>query len=58
MGEFTYLTSATQEKLPEPNANNGFFIWGRGVNYENKTMMRCGLDKEFGLYVRCVKDSL
>jgi uncharacterized protein (TIGR02145 family) len=52
-GEFTYLSSATQEKLPDAD---GFFIWGRGVNFENPGMMRCGLDKEFGLYVRCVRD--
>ena len=29
---------------------------GRGVQFENKDVMRCGFDKRFGLYVHCIKD--
>ena len=46
--EFTYLSSSTEIK---ENA-----IWGRGIHYADSTIMRCGLHKEFGLYVRCIKD--
>jgi uncharacterized protein (TIGR02145 family) len=53
LAEFAYLSSATQERLPE--SKDKFFIWGRGIHIDNATVMRCGLDKEFGLYVRCVR---
>lgn len=56
MGEFTYLSGITQDKLPDAKETDNYFIWGRGLHFENNTMMRCGLDKEFGLYVRCIKD--
>ena len=55
IGEFIYLTGSTEGK-PEDPKDNKLFIWGRGVQFENKDVMRCGLDKEFGLYVRCIKD--
>ncbi|WP_166437174.1 fibrobacter succinogenes major paralogous domain-containing protein [Niastella caeni] len=53
--EFIYISGTTEEK---DQKTNKLFIWGRGIQFENKDMMRCGLDKEFGLYVRCIKDSL
>lgn len=56
IGEFTYLSGITQDKLPDAKEIDNYFIWGRGLHFENNTMMRCGLDKEFGLYVRCIKD--
>lgn len=52
--EFTYLTGVIEDKLPE--SKDRFFIWGRGLHVANATVMRCGLDKEFGLYVRCLRD--
>jgi uncharacterized protein (TIGR02145 family) len=52
--EFTYLSGVTEDHLPE--AKDKIFIWGRGLHVDNATAMRCGLDKEFGLYVRCVRD--
>lgn len=54
-GEFLYLSGITEDKL-EDAKDNKTFIWGRGIQFENKWVMRCGLDKEFGLYVRCVRD--
>lgn len=54
LGEFTYLTGVTEDKLPE--SKDKFFIWGRGLHVANSTVMRCGLEKEFGLYVRCLRD--
>lgn len=54
-GEFIYLSTVTEEKLKEENKTA---IWGRGVQFENKWVMRCLLDKEFGLYVRCIKDKV
>ena len=54
LDEFIYLTSVTEEKLPE--SKDKFFIWGRGVHVQNAGAMRCGLEKEFGLYVRCVRN--
>src|SRR5688572_20010476 len=53
VGEFIYLTGLAERKLHPTDAKT--FIWGRGVQFENKDVMRCGLDKEFGLYVRCLK---
>ena len=53
--EFIYLASATESDSPD-SRNEGHGIWGRGIHRDNKTLMRCVLDKEFGLYVRCVKD--
>lgn len=57
MGEFTYMTSATEADVRD-SRNDQMAIWGRGVHIENKTVMRCALDKQFGLYVRCVKDAV
>jgi len=54
-GEFIYLSGATEDKLQD-SKDAKMFIWGRGVQFENKDVMRCGLDKEYGLYVRCIKD--
>jgi uncharacterized protein (TIGR02145 family) len=54
LDEFIYLTSASEEKLPE--SKDKFFIWGRGIHVQNAGAMRCGLEKEFGLYVRCVRN--
>ena len=56
MGEFTYLSGITQDTLLNLKEDQRFFIWGRGLHVSNTTMMRCGLDKKFGLYVRCIKD--
>ena len=56
MGEFTYFTSISQVDSPELNGNVQFTIWGRGLHVDNTTMMRCELDKRFGLYVRVIKD--
>lgn len=55
-GEFTYLSGISEGKLDDATDDKKF-IWGRGINFEHKGIMRCGLDKEFGLYVRCVKDN-
>lgn len=54
VGEFTYLSGSTKSK-PGDTKDNKIFIWGRGAQFENRRIMRCGLDKEYGLYVRCVK---
>ena len=56
-GEFIYLSGSTEDRL-EDSKENKLFIWGRGVQFENRDVMRCALDKEFGLYVRCIKDSV
>jgi uncharacterized protein (TIGR02145 family) len=56
IGEFTYMTSATEADLRD-SRNDQMAIWGRGVHIDNKTVMRCALDKQFGLYVRCVRDA-
>ena len=50
IGEFTYLTSSTER---DQNDND---IWGRGIHHNDSTMMRCGLYKGHGLYVRLIKD--
>jgi hypothetical protein len=54
-GEFIYLSGSSEGKSGDPT-DNKTFIWGRGIQFENKGVMRGGLDKEFGLYVRCIKD--
>ncbi|TWI88955.1 fibrobacter succinogenes major paralogous domain-containing protein [Chitinophaga japonensis] len=56
MGEFTYMTSATETDIRD-SRNDQMAIWGRGVHIDNKTVMRCALDKQFGLYVRYVRDA-
>jgi uncharacterized protein (TIGR02145 family) len=48
--EFTYLVSSTER---DPKEND---VWGRGIHYADSTIMRCGLFKEHGLYVRLIKD--
>ena len=50
MGEFTYLTSSTER---DPKVNDS---WGRGIHYADSAIMRCGLFKEHGVYVRLIKD--
>jgi len=55
-GEFTYLSGITQDTLPNLKGDERFFIWGRGLHSADSTIMRCGLNKKFGLYVRCIKD--
>jgi uncharacterized protein (TIGR02145 family) len=55
LDEFVYLSSASEEKLPD--SKDKFFIWGRGLHVKNAGAMRCGLEKEFGLYVRCVRNN-
>jgi uncharacterized protein (TIGR02145 family) len=54
-GEFIYLSSVSEEKF-EDSKENKMVIWGRGIQFESHGVMRCLLDKEFGLYVRCIKD--
>ena len=56
MDEFTYLSGITQDTLAHLNEDQRFFIWGRGLHVANSTVMQCGLDKKFGLYVRCIKN--
>jgi uncharacterized protein (TIGR02145 family) len=48
--EFTYLSSSTgrDRKLND--------IWGRGIHFSDSTIMRSGLYKEHGLYVRLIKN--
>jgi uncharacterized protein (TIGR02145 family) len=48
--EFTYMASSTER---DQKAND---IWGRGIHTADSTIMRCGLYKEHGLYVRLIKD--
>lgn len=48
--EFTYLFSSTER---DPTTND---IWGRGIHRDNATMMRCGMYKGHGLYVRLIKN--
>jgi uncharacterized protein (TIGR02145 family) len=55
-GEFIYLSGSTEDRLAD-SKDNKIFIWGRGLQFETRGMMRCGLDKEFGLYVRCIKNT-
>ncbi|QEH42462.1 fibrobacter succinogenes major paralogous domain-containing protein [Chitinophaga sp. XS-30] len=57
MGEFTYMASATEADVRD-SRDDQTAIWGRGVHIDNKTVMRCALDKHFGLYVRCVRDQI
>jgi uncharacterized protein (TIGR02145 family) len=48
--EFTYLSSSTERDQKEND------IWGRGIHHTDSTIMRCGLYKEHGLYVRLLRD--
>lgn len=48
--EFTYLASSTERDLKMND------IWGRGLHNTDSVIMRCGLYKEHGLYVRLIKD--
>jgi uncharacterized protein (TIGR02145 family) len=48
--EFTYLSSSSER---DPKEND---IWGRGIHVADRTIMRCGLNKEHGLYVRLIRD--
>jgi uncharacterized protein (TIGR02145 family) len=48
--EFTYLSSSTERDQKEND------IWGRGIHSADSTIMRCGLYKEHGVYVRLIKD--
>lgn len=50
MNEFTYLFSSSERDSTEDD------IWGRGLHKDNATMMRCGMYKGHGLYVRLIKD--
>jgi uncharacterized protein (TIGR02145 family) len=48
--EFTYLFSSSERD----SAFND--IWGRGIHRDNAVMMRCGMYKGHGLYVRLIKN--
>lgn len=48
--EFTYLASSTQRDRKVDD------VWGRGIHISDSTIMRCGLYKGHGLYVRLIKD--
>jgi uncharacterized protein (TIGR02145 family) len=48
--EFTYMASATER---DQQANDA---WGRGIHNTNNSIMRCGLYKAHGMYVRLIKD--
>ncbi|WP_290792308.1 FISUMP domain-containing protein [Flavihumibacter sp. UBA7668] len=50
MDEFTYLFSSSERDSIQND------IWGRGLHRDNATMMRCGMYKGHGLYVRLIKD--
>lgn len=56
MGEFTYLSGATYGEVEDSNGSRQTVLWGRGLHILDQTSMRCGLRKDFGLYVRCIKD--
>jgi uncharacterized protein (TIGR02145 family) len=49
--EFTYLSSSSERDRKEND------IWGRGIHQSERTIMRCGLYKAHGLYVRLIKDN-
>jgi uncharacterized protein (TIGR02145 family) len=48
--EFTYMASSSER---DQQANDA---WGRGIHKANNSIMRCGLYKAHGTYVRLVKD--
>jgi uncharacterized protein (TIGR02145 family) len=48
--EFTYLSSSSERDEKEND------VWGRGIHHANTTIMRCGLFKEHGVYVRLIQD--
>ena len=48
--EFTYMASASER---DQQAND---VWGRGIHNANSSIMRCGLYKAHGMYVRLIKD--
>lgn len=48
--EFTYMASATERDEQEND------VWGRGIHNANSSIMRCGLYKAHGMYVRLIKD--
>lgn len=48
--EFTYLFSSSERDPKEDD------IWGRGLHSTDSTIMRCGMFKGHGLYVRLVKN--
>jgi uncharacterized protein (TIGR02145 family) len=48
--EFTYMASATER---DKQVND---VWGRGIHNANSSIMRCGLYKAHGMYVRLIKD--
>jgi uncharacterized protein (TIGR02145 family) len=54
--EFTYISGGTADEVIDSNATKQPVIWGRGLHTMQRSHMRCGLGKEFGLYVRCIKD--
>jgi uncharacterized protein (TIGR02145 family) len=56
IGEFTYLSGATAEEILDSDKSKQTMIWGRGLHAVQRSHMRCGLRKDFGLYVRCIKD--
>ena len=55
--EFIYLSGATGEIINDASGTPSPVLWGRGIHVVDHTHMRCGLGKDFGLYVRAVKDS-
>lgn len=54
--EFIYLSGATEEVINDANGTPVPVLWGRGLHVVDRTHMRCGLGKDFGLYVRTIKD--
>lgn len=55
--EFIYLSGSTEEIIKGADETSAPVLWGRGLHVVDRTHMRCGLGKDFGLYVRAVKDS-
>lgn len=56
LDEFIYLSGATEEVIKDSNGTEQSVLWGRGLHVVDRTHMRCGLGKDFGLYVRTIKD--
>lgn len=55
--EFIYLSGSTGETIEGADGKPAPVVWGRGLHVVDRTHMRCGLGKDFGLYVRCIRDS-
>jgi hypothetical protein len=50
INEFSYLFSSSERDSSQND------IWGRGLHRDTESMMRCGMYKGHGLYVRLIKN--